>query len=188
MVDKPAKISFETELVTSGEKAVYHFLLVEKDWAKPLGFTGNIRRVVCTVNGELTFQCSLMPNGKGQYFISFNKENRTRLGIAPGDRVHVELVRDQSKYGLPMPEELQAVLDQDPEGNRLFHALTNGRQRTILYYVGKAKDVDRRINSALIIIEHLKNNDGKIDNRKLYLELKRPALNVDQQTPGGDWR
>ena len=178
MSRSPTKITFETEIVTVGEKAVYHYLLIEKEVVKPLGFTGNVRRVVCTINGELSFQCSLMPNGKGQYYISVNKENRTRLGIGPGDRVHVQLVRDQSKYGLPMPEELQAVLDQDPQGDRLFHALTNGKQRSLIYFVSKGKDVDRRIDQSLIILEHLKNNEGKIDFRKLYHELKRPALNI----------
>jgi hypothetical protein len=179
MSNAPLTVAFETELVTAGQKAVYHYLLIEKEQARPLGFTGNIRRVVCTVNGELSFQCSLMPNGKGQYYISVNKENRTRLGIRPGDRVQVQLERDQSKYGLPMPEELQAVLDQDPEGDKLFHGLTNGKQRSLLYFVGKGKDIDRRIDHSLIILEHLKNNEGKVDFRKLYHELKRPALNIN---------
>ena len=175
MAETPT-VSFETELVTSGEKPMYHYLLVEKAWVKPMGFTGNVRRVVCTVNDQLSFQCSLMPNGKGAYYISVNKENRTKLDIIPGDRISVRLDRDTSKYGLPMPEELQAVLDQDPMGDRLFHALTNGKQRTILYYVSKQKNIDRRIEAALIIMEHLKNNEGKIDYRKLHEELKRPNL------------
>ena len=38
--------------------------------------------------------------------------------------------------------------------------------------VAKYKDIDRRIGSAMIILEHLKNNDGKIDYKKLYNELK----------------
>ena len=172
-------VEIETQLVTSGDKPVYHYLLVEKVWVAPLGFTGNIRRVVCTINGELTFQCSLMPNGKGQYYISVNKENRDKLGLIPGDRVQVHLKRDQSKYGLPMPEEFQAVLDQDPGGDKLFHALTNGKQRSLLYFVGKGKNIDRRIDAALIILEHLKNNDGKIDYRTLYHELKRPAYKAE---------
>ena len=172
----PAKVNFETTLVTSGKtKPVYHFLHVEKDWVAPLGFKGNIRRVVCTMNGAETIQCSLLPNGKGEYCISLNKTIRDRLRLSVGDKVDVELTRDESKYGLPMPEELQEVLDQDPDGDRLFHALTNGKQRTILYYVAKAKDVDRRIHTALVIVEHLKNNGGKIDYKLLYEELKRPT-------------
>jgi hypothetical protein len=121
-----------------------------------------------------------MGNGKGGYYISLNKTTRDSLGISVGDKVDVELVRDESKYGLPMPEELQAVLDQDPEGDKLFHSLTNGKQRTILYYVAKNKDIDRRIGAALIILEHLKNNDGKIDYKKLYQELKALTSNPQQ--------
>jgi hypothetical protein len=173
MSNTPSKITFETELVTAGRRPSYHYLLIEKEQARPLGFTGNIRRVVCTVNGELSFQCSLMPNGKGQYYISRKQREPHSPRHWPGDRVQVQLERDQSKYGLPMPEELQAVLDQDPEGDKLFHGLTNGKQRSLLYFVGKGKDIDRRIDHSLIILEHLKNNDGKIDFRKLYHELKR---------------
>ena len=176
MKRSPVKVKFETTLVTSVAKPIYHYLLVEKEWAEPLGFTGNLRRVVCTMNGVLSIQCSLMPSGKGPFYISVNKEMRTKLGIAPGDKVNVELTRDESKYGLPMPDELQEVLNQDPDGDRLFHALTNGKQRTILYYVAKPKDIDKRISAALIIIEHLKNNDGKIDYSQLYEELKRPVF------------
>jgi hypothetical protein len=169
------KIRFETELTTTDKKPVYHFLLVPKETAAPLGFTGNIRRVFCTVNDALTFQAALLPSGKNtRYYISMNKEKRDQLGIVPGDKVTVELRRDNTKYGLPMPAELREVLNQDAEGARLFDALTNGRQRTILYYVAKAKDVDRRIHAALVIVEHLKNNEGKIAYHKLYEELKPP--------------
>jgi len=77
---------------------------------------------------------------------------------------------------LPMPKEFREVLKQDKEGNRLFHALTPGKQRTVLYYIGKAKDIDRRIHLALVIIEHLKDNDGKIVYPKLADELKRPIF------------
>ena len=183
MKSKEVNVEFETTLVTSTGKPVYHFLRFEKDLVAPFGFKGGIRRVVCTLNGTETIQCALLPAGNGtQYCISLNKKIRDKLRLAVGDTVLVGLTRDESKYGLPMPEELQEVLHQDDEGNELFQALTNGKQRTILYYVAKYKDIDRRIGSALIIIEHLKNNAGKIDYRKLYQELKaltNPPQNED---------
>jgi hypothetical protein len=176
-------VKFETPLVTSAGKPVYHFLRFNKGIVASFGFKGSIRRVVCTLNGVETFQCALLPAGDGtQYCITMNKTMRDKLGIAVGDVVSVELARDESKYGLPMPEELQEVLNQDDEGNKRFHRLTNGRQRTIIYYVSKYKDVDRRIGAALIIIEHLKNNDGKIDYRKLYKELRTLTANRRQST------
>src|SRR2546428_1814742 len=96
------------------------------------------------------FQAPPMPMS-GVFYIFVNKQVREKLGILEGDRVKVELRKDESKYGLPMPRELKEVLKQDAEGDRLFHALTAGKQRTILYYVGKAKDVDRRIHYALVV-------------------------------------
>ena len=78
--------------------------------------------------------------------------------------------------GLPMPDELQEVLNQDPEGDRLFHALTAGKQRSLLYLIGKINDIDKRIHQALIVVDHLKENDGKIIGPKLNEELKRPVM------------
>jgi uncharacterized protein YdeI (YjbR/CyaY-like superfamily) len=121
----------------------------------------------------VSFQCALLPSD-GDFVIVVNKVKRTQLGIVDGDKISVELAQDESKYGLPMPEELREVLKQDPAGNKLFHSLTAGKQRSILYFVGKVKDIDRRIHTALIFIEHLKNNDGKIVHDQLQAELKRP--------------
>jgi len=170
------KVELVCKLVTAGDKPMYHYLRVEKESVTPLGFTGNLRRAVCTINEDVSIQCSLMPSGTGSYYISLNKEIRTRLRISPGDSVRIRLEKDESKYGLPMPEELAEVLRQDPEGDKLFHSLTNGRQRSVIYYVSKAKDIDRRIHNALIMIEHIKKNEGKINERQLYEELKRPIL------------
>lgn len=75
-----------------------------------------------------------------------------------------------------MPEEFREVLDQDPEGDRLFHALTPGLQRSMLYSIGKRKDIDKRIHTALVLIEHIKRNNGKVVYEELREELKRPAF------------
>lgn len=171
--EKP--IRFSATLGKLSETSGWHFLPVSKTVADRFGFTGNSRRVVCTLNGAETFQCGLMPMD-GDYFIMVNKSIRQKLGIEPGHIVKVELAKDESKYGLPMPEEFREILDQDPEGDRLFHALTPGKQRNILYYVGKVKDIDKRIHVGLIFVEHLKDNDGKIIHEKLAEELKRPIF------------
>ncbi len=165
-------IRFEATLEKLSDEFGYHYVGVSRSVCDAFGFKGNSRRVVATLNGTVKYQCALMPKD-GDFFILVNKKNRDRLGIGVGDTVSVELVRDESKYGLPMPEELREVLDQDPEGDRFFHALTAGKQRTLLYYIGKWKDIDRRIHYALTIVEHLKRNNGKLV-KELSDELKRP--------------
>jgi hypothetical protein len=169
--------SFKTKLGKLSADYGWHFILVERKIAEKFPFTGKSRRVVCTLNGEVTFQAGLM-HYRSDFFISVNKQIRDKLGVEPGDTIDVELKLDESKYGLPMPEEFREVLDQDAEGDKLFHALTAGKQRSMLYYIGKIKDIDRRIHAALIFIEHLKAHEGKIDGKLLFEELKRPMAGL----------
>lgn len=168
-------IKFNAKLDKFSPESGWHFIPVTKAVADSLKFTAKGRRVVCTLNGTERLQCALMPY-QGAYFMMINKGVRTRLGIEPGDTVAVELVRDDSTYGLEMSEEFREVLNQDPDGDRMFHELTPGKQRSLIYYVGKFKDLDRRIHTALIILDHLKQNEGKIVAEKLHEELKRPAF------------
>ncbi len=133
---------------------------------------GKDRRVVCTLNGSLEFQCALMPKGDGHFFININKKNRDKLKLQLGSQVEVSLRKDESEYGLPMPEELAEMLAQDDEGNQLFHALTPGKQRNLLYIAGQPKTSDTRLKRAVVLVEHLKANKGKIDFKQLNLDLK----------------
>lgn len=175
MPKKPKTVKFQTELVKSTTGSGWHFLFLPNEIVAKFGFEDKFKRVVCSMNGAEGFQCALLPWGE-IFYIIVNKKKRETLGLAAGDMVDVELVRDESKYGLPMPEEFAEVLKQDPEGDHLFHALTAGKQRSILYQLSKPKDVDVRIHQALLIVEHLKTNDGKIIGDMLYQELKRPMF------------
>ncbi len=173
MARSQKQIVFKTELVKSTTGSGWHFLLVTKDLVDKFGFEGKFRRVVCKINDGESFQCALMPWGDLFYIIVNQKK---RVGLTAGDTVKVTLEKDESKYGLPMPEEFEEVLKQDPDGDRMFHALTEGKQRSILYLLAKPKDIDMRIHQALLIVDHLKENEGKIIDKKLYEELKRPMF------------
>jgi hypothetical protein len=168
-------IKFKSILTKStGEYGGLYFP-VPLEMAEKFEVKNGTRRVVCTANSKLTFQCAVLPNSKG-FYIGTNRSIRDTLGIKPGDKVELELKKDESKYGCPMPAEFQEVLNQDPEGDELFHSLTPGKQRSILYFVGSVKDVDKRISTALKVIEHLKRNDGKLVHETLHDELKRPSV------------
>lgn len=167
------QVEFKTELTISSTGSGWHFLIVEKEIVAKFGFEDKFKRVVCSINGGEAFQCALLPWGE-LFYIIVNKKKRDEVGLVAGDVVDVVLVNDESKYGLPMPEEFEEVLNQDPEGDRLFHELSAGKQRSILYQLSKPKDIDVRIHQALVIVEHLKENEGKIIDKVLYEELKRP--------------
>ncbi|MDQ3016944.1 MAG: YdeI/OmpD-associated family protein [Bacteroidota bacterium] len=129
-------------------------------------------RVVATLNNSLTFQCAIMPAGEEVYFINLNKKIRDQLKLQEGSNIEVSLKKDESEYGLPFPDEFKELLAQDSAGNKLFLALTPGKQRNLLYAVGMVKNSDMRIHRSMIILDHLKKNKGKIDFRELNQEMR----------------
>lgn len=105
--------------------------------------------------------------------LTINKQLRTSLGLAFGSRVRVALRADQSRYGLPLPKELQAAFRLDGTWKRLFHALTPGRQRTLLYIVNRGTSVEERSFRAVTILKHLEENQGVLNYRRLASLLKK---------------
>ncbi len=152
---------------------LWHFHLMIPQDISNYFINQKIKRLKCTLDGHETFQCAQIPKGGNEYFININKERRKKLKILVGDKVQVELEEDKSKYGLPMPEELDELLKMDDEGSRLFHALTPGKQRNLLFIAGKPKMSDTRLTKALIIVDYLKRTGGKINFRDLLDALSK---------------
>ena len=130
------------------------------------------KRVVVRLNDVLEFQGGLMPAGDGVYFVNVNKKIRDQLKITEGSTLHVDLSKDKSQYGLPMPDEFSEVLRQDPQGKQWFDQLTPGKKRNLIYIAGQVKNPDLRIHRSIVMVEHLKRNEGKIDFRALNQELR----------------
>jgi uncharacterized protein YdeI (YjbR/CyaY-like superfamily) len=110
--------------------------------------------------------------GNGDFLITVNKQLRDKLKLGEEDEVLVELKKDTSEFGLPVPEEFVELLAQDEEGNRYFMDLTDGKKRTLLYIIGKPKASDLRIRNGVAILEHLKRQHGQINYKQLNLDLK----------------
>jgi hypothetical protein len=125
------------------------------------------RRVVCVLNESITLHAAIMPHGKG-WVISMNKTNLKKLGLKVGSPVQVSMRPDTSEFGLPMPEELSAVLEQDTLAKAYFDALTAGKKRSIIHIVSSVKNIDKRIERALIIAEKLKDNKGVLKANELW--------------------
>jgi len=130
------------------------------------------KRIVCQINGKIAYQCALMPDGNGGYFVLLNKDNRKKLGVDIGDEIELSIQPDESKYGLPMPEEFEEFLLQDPELDRLFHDLTPGKQRALLHQIGSPKRAETRMKKAVVVAEYLKVNNGQLDFKALNQAYK----------------
>ena len=132
----------------------------------------NGRRVICTLNDIAKYQCALMPMGNATYFVNITKSLHKQLNVKLGSKISVELEADTSEYGLPVPEELVVLFDQDQDGYDVFHSLTPGKQRSLLHIIGKPKSSDLRLKKALTVINYLKMTGGRLDFKELNNALK----------------
>jgi len=167
------KIQSFKGMLEAGASAVYNNHIMVPEAISEWFLKQDVKRLVCTINNKYTWNCALLPKGGGRYFILINAEIRKKQQLKPGVEIDVLLKPDTSKYGMPMPEEMQELLHQDPEGDQLFHQLTLGKQRSLLHLIGKPKGSQKRLEKALIVLDHLKNQNGQLDFKIL--------INVDMK-------
>lgn len=140
--------------------------------------TKESKRVLCTLNKEVTFQCGILFGKKDTTLITVNAKIRKQLHLSVGDKVHVQLTKDESEYGLPITEEFKNAMQLDEEASLLFHALTPGAQRTLLYIAANIKNSNGRILRALAILDHLKQTNGKVNYKQLNEAIKLTSQKV----------
>ena len=131
-----------------------------------------VTRLQVSINGHDTIDSSLISGGDQQYYIKINKSQMKKLSLSIGDTATLVLTPDESEYGMPLPEEFLAIWDMDDEANGYFHALTPGKQRNLIYMVNTIKSLDIRARKAMIIMDHLKINNGKLDFKVLNESIK----------------
>ncbi len=132
-----------------------HYIEIPASVVKKLGGVFNVR-LLCTLQDKLTFPCGIVALGEGKGYISLNVKRLKELQLKNGDKVAVELEKDDSEFGAEIPEELVEVFAQDPEGFERFKTLVGGKQRFIIRYVTTVKNSQLRIDRALFIIRNLK--------------------------------
>ena len=147
----------------------YHFP-IPVDIARKF-IEGMNRRVICHVNNQHKMHSALMPYSDG-YFILINQNLVKKLGLTINQEVNLDLEKDTSEYGHEVPETFQMLLEQDEEGSRFFEQLSPGKKRSLIYLVGKVKNIESQLNKGLAIMDHLKAEQGVLDFKKLNQLIK----------------
>ncbi|MBD80147.1 MAG: hypothetical protein CL840_14635 [Crocinitomicaceae bacterium] len=154
----------------------YYIVYVPKNLIKELGKEKNLRVKVTYNNREIS-HVSVKSKGDVRFLV-MNSQLRKALKLVEGELVQVKVELETGKYGMPMPEELALMLEQDEQADVHFHNLTPGKQRSLIFIVHKLKNVDSRIKKALGIVEHLNEFNGELDYRALNEKIKE----VNQRT------
>lgn len=115
----------------------------------------------------IEFYAALKREKTGLFRIYFSKAKQKELGVFMNDYFTLQVFEDNSKYGVEMSEELEAVLLSDYEAFSIFEALTPGRQRSIIYTISRFKSSQTRVDKAILLTANLKRG---ITDPKLWLK------------------
>jgi hypothetical protein len=121
-------------------------------------------RLICAIDKTLTFQCGLNHLGDGNFFIILNGKNVKLLNKNVGSKVNVEIIEDPNPLGVEIPEVLLALLEQDDALKKIFDGFTMGKKRSLIHGISRIKDLDKKINTAINLI-----NNGVMMKRKKEL-------------------
>jgi hypothetical protein len=110
-----------------------------------------------TMNGA-PFALAILRQKTGERYFVVSAALRKAARVKDGEPVHVKFhCVDVDR--LVLPEELQALLDVDPEMQAVWSTFTVGRQRGLAHYVSSAKSQDVRIRRALELMRKAMNNE-----------------------------
>ncbi|MBC6995314.1 YdeI/OmpD-associated family protein [Neolewinella lacunae] len=172
MIELKTKLQLADEDLNYGSLYYTVFPVPRSSVATLLEREHNATRVLVKVNGRGNLSAGLMPDGKGDFFITVSKEVRRKFDLEEGQAVVLQISPDDSEYGMPLPEEVAELWAMDEEAYTVFHTLTPGKQRGLLYVIGKPKRPETRVKKAVQIFEYLKSVGGKLDYRELNAYMK----------------
>lgn len=148
----------KSKLFSIGLLDKYHLYIPEVIF-KPFADAKHSRvRILASFNAkQINFYAAVKKDKISRdYKIMFSKEKQKNLGLHLNDYFDMQLFEDSSKYGVDMPEELDALLLSDYDAYQIFESLTKGKQRSIIYGIIRFKNSQKRIDKALFVCENLK--------------------------------
>ncbi len=146
------KTEYQLEKFSSG----MHYIMVDRKIVDTFKNLGD-KRAICRLNNQIEFHCAFMPKKEGGHFVNIGAAICKKLKIKEGSTVTATFTADKTKYQFEMPEELREVLNLDTDANNIFHSLTEGNQRGLIYLVTQLRSSNKRIERALKIADKLKN-------------------------------
>lgn len=132
---------------------VQHGLPIPEDVAEALLRNG--RRVLAELNGHRVSR-AIHRDPEVDAFLVMSRGILRAIGAAPGDLVVVNIWSDPDPDHVDIPEEFEAVLDQDEAAASRFDAMTPGMKRSLVHYIASAKRTETRIKRSFQMAERLR--------------------------------
>jgi antitoxin component of MazEF toxin-antitoxin module len=130
-------VEFRTTVELGGKTATG--LRVPDDVVEALG-AGKRPPVAVTVGGH-TYRTTVAPMG-GAFWVPLAAEHREAAGVAAGDEVDVRVELDSAPRETPLPDDLDAALDEAARSH--FHALAPSHRKEWVRWIEEAKKPETR--------------------------------------------
>ena len=169
--------SFKTKLELFEDRLFHQHVKVPQDICSYFA-DKSVKRFVARINKGDQFTCAILSAGEEGKYLIVSNDLKQKNNLSIGDVLTVTLEPDLSKYGMPLPLEMEEMLNQEPEFESYFESLTPGKQRALIHLVAKLKSENRRVEKALIISRYLIEVQGKLDFKELNQAFKRGVSNL----------
>jgi hypothetical protein len=117
---------------------------------------GKVRAPVkVTING-FTFRSTVFSMG-GCFQVPFNKANRDGAGVAPGDKIKVQMELDSERRVVTVPDDLAAALKANKKASAAWDKLSYSHRREHVEAIAAAKRPETRVRRITKTIEMLEN-------------------------------
>ena len=98
---------------------------------------------------------SLLPKGNGSHYILVNMEARAAIGKNDGEKVSVVVEHDTEPRTVDIPEELQWLLDNEPDLKAEFGKLPYSARKFYISWIMETKDPDKKVKRINRVFEVL---------------------------------
>lgn len=135
-----------------------HFVPIPEAIARKLAGAKRLRGTL----GEHPFRRAPATTSDGRPCLKFGVGWLRDAGLDVGDRVAVVVEVDPDPDAVDVPEELEAVLADDPELALAWESLTPGKRRTLVYPVTRAKRPATRVKRVAAVVEQVRQLMGDL--------------------------
>ncbi len=113
------------------------------DAVREFGTAGKIK-IKAWIDGQMVRK-SLVPKGQGTHRLAVTMDVRMAIGKGDGDTVDIELEADNEPRIVPLPEDLEWLLDNEPDMKALFLKQAYSTQLFFANWIAQTKDPDARV-------------------------------------------
>lgn len=113
------------------------------------------QRLIVSLDHKIEWQAGVLALGEGSGLITVQQNRLKQVGKTLGDTVWVELSKDESEYGVPIPQEVLEYWKQVPVSKLRFDALGAGMKRYVLNHVSTAKTDVKRTERTHLLMSNL---------------------------------